>query len=128
MIAGKPGQYEGSVVAAHLGVSDLEIALPDERGGRPVRVGKQITVEMPRIEFADPRLARPLLVEIAGRSGGRYFGLHEAHELPGAVPERSESITVREKPRELWDTVHLLGLLALLLTVEWALRKRFRLL
>jgi len=128
LVPERPGNYEGSAVATQLGVTEIEIALPDERGGRPVRVAKQITVEMPRVEFADPRLARSVLVELAERSGGRYFDLAEAGDVAAAVPDRRETIVVREKPRNLWDTSRLLGLLAVLLTIEWAVRKRYRLL
>ena len=123
----RPGHYEGSALGTQLGVNTIEVTLPDERGGRPVRVAKQITVEMPRVEFADPRLARPLLVDLAERSGGRYYGLGEASQIAADVPDRRETVVVREKPRNLWDTNRLLGLLVLLLTVEWAVRKRYRL-
>ncbi|MFW6162495.1 MAG: VWA domain-containing protein, partial [Planctomycetota bacterium] len=124
----RPGRYEGSALGTQLGVNELEITLPGTRGGRPIRVSKQITVEMPRVEFADPRMARALLTELAERSGGRYFDLADAAGVPDAVPDRRETIVVRQKPRKLWDTTRLLVLLAFLLTVEWAVRKRYRLL
>jgi hypothetical protein len=44
-----------------------------------------------------------------------------------AIPERRETIIVREKPQNLWDTTRLIGLLAVLLTIEWAVRKYNRL-
>ncbi|MBM4019830.1 MAG: VWA domain-containing protein, partial [Planctomycetes bacterium] len=53
-ILGRPGHYEGSVVAAQLGVGEIEITLPGEAGAKPIRVSKQFTVETPRVEFADP--------------------------------------------------------------------------
>ena len=127
MVSGRPGRYEGSIMATRLGVNDIAVTLPGDKGGKPVRVTKQITVQMPQGEFADPRLARPLLVDVAERSGGRYFEMSDADQIADAIPDRRETLTVREKPRNLWDTSHLLILLVALLTLEWALRKRHRL-
>ena len=127
MVSGRPGRYEGSIMATRLGVNDIAVTLPGDKGGKPVRVTKQITVQMPQGEFADPRLARPLLVDVAERSGGRYFEMSDADQIADAIPDRRETLTVREKPRNLWDTSHLLILLVALLTLEWALRKRYRL-
>lgn len=126
-VANRPGRYEGAFIASQLGINELEIALRDDPSGKPVLVTKQLTVETPRVEFADPRLNRALLAEVAERSKGRYFALEEAAEVAPAIPDRRETIVVREKPQDLWDTARLIGLLALLLTVEWAVRKYNRL-
>ena len=127
LVPNRPGHYEGAFVAARLGINELEIALRDDPSGKPVLVTKQITVETPRVEFADPRLNRALLTDMAERSKGRYFGVEEAAQVAAAIPDRHETIIVREKPQNLWDTTRLLGLLAVLLTIEWAVRKYNRL-
>ena len=98
------------------------------KDGKRVTISKSFTVEVPRVEFADPRMNRSLLVDLAERTKGRYFDVDEAGEIAAALPDRRETLVVRGKPVELWDTSRLLLLLALLLTVEWALRKRFKLL
>jgi hypothetical protein len=127
LVPNRPGHYEGAFVATQLGVNDLQVALRDDPSGKPVIVAKQITIETPRVEFADPRLNRALLADIAERSKGRYFGIEEAAQVAPAIPERRETIIVREKPQNLWDTTRLIGLLAVLLTIEWAVRKYNRL-
>ena len=127
LVANQPGHYEGTLIAREVGTSEIEVALPDEKGGTPVRVSKPVTVETPRVEFADPRLNRALLADLAARSGGRYFELDTADAIPALVPDRRETVVVREKPRDLWDTWRLLALVAALLTAEWAVRKHYRL-
>jgi len=126
-VANRPGHYEGTFIAGHVGDGEIEVTLPDALGAKPIRLTRQVTVEPPRVEFQDPRLNRALLVDLAQRSGGRYFGIDEADALTAALPDRHETVVVREPPRALWDTWRLLAVLVTLLAVEWAVRKRFRL-
>lgn len=126
-VANRPGHYEGSVIAGRVGATRIEVTLPGTGGTGPVRLARQVTVEPPRVEFRDPRLNRALLADLAERSGGRYYEIDEADRIAGDLPDRHETVVVREPPRTLWDTWRLLALLVGLLTVEWAVRKRYRL-
>ncbi len=127
-VPNRPGHYEGSAIAAKLGLNELRVQLSPDKDGKRVTATKRFTVEVPRVEFADPRMNRVLLTDLAERTGGKYFDVDEAEQIPQALPDRKETLVVRGKPIELWDTSRLLLLLALLLTVEWALRKSFKLL
>jgi hypothetical protein len=126
-VANRPGHYEGSVIAGRVGTTRIEVTLPGTGGTGPVRLARQVTVEPPRVEFRDPRLNRALLADLAERSGGRYYEIDEAERVADDLPDRQETVVVREPPRTLWDTWRLLVLLVGLLTVEWALRKKYRL-
>jgi hypothetical protein len=126
-VEGRPGQYEGFYQAAQLGVTEIEVTLRDDPQGSPIRITKTFSVETPRVEFADPRLHRALLADLAERSHGRYLGIDEIQRVPELIPDRRETLVVREKPQDLWDTGRLLLLLVALLTVEWAVRKHYRL-
>ncbi len=126
-VPGRPGRYEGAFVADRVGTHELEIVLRDDRVAAPARVTCAVTVEAPRLEFADPRLNKALLAEIAARTGGRYVELDTIDKAVAALPRRTETVVVRDRPRALWDTSRLLVLLVGLLAVEWAVRKRFRL-
>ncbi len=126
-VPNQPGQYQGNLIASHVGLNELIIKLSDDDGGT-VRLGRQFTVELPRVELADSRLDRQLLVDMAERSGGRYFQIDQVRELPKSIDAPTESIVIRGRPIELWDTSRVLILLVILLSVEWALRKRFKLL
>ncbi len=125
----RPGHYQATVTATQLGANELAVMLPPDLGsGQGVRIVKNFTVELPRVEFADPTLNKPLLVQMADRSGGGYFDIDQIAKLPAAVPNLQQTVVYREKPVELWDTATLLLIIAGLLTLEWALRKRFKLL
>jgi hypothetical protein len=126
-VPNQPGDYQGSVIATQVGLNEIAVILSDPSAGS-VQVARQVTVEVPRVEFADPRLNVALLSDLADRTGGRYFTVAEAVGLPAAVDAPAETIIIRGRPIELWDTNRLLILLVVLLTAEWALRKRFKLL
>ncbi len=127
-VPGQAGDFEGTVVATRVGLNEIVIHLAGGGEG-PVRVSRQLTVEVPRVEFSDPRLNKPLLRELANKTtdqGGRYFEIDEAGALTEAIPDRSERIVVLRPPLELWDTSRPLILFLGLLTLEWALRKRLK--
>lgn len=128
-VANQAGDYEGTVIATRVGLNEIAVSLPGGGDGGPVRAGKQITVKLPDVETADPRLHRALLTDLARRTaehGGMYFEIDQAGALPAAVPDRHETIVIKGKPAALWDTSRLIGLLLILLTVEWATRKRMK--
>ena len=105
------GEYTYVVEAAHRGSS-----LGGSRGG--------FVVESHSVEAADLRADPALLAEIAALSGGEYRPLDRWRELrgrlrppPRVVPE--ERRLAVEVDQYLW-----LALAAVLLTVEWVIRKR----
>jgi len=124
-VANEPGSYEGTTIATQVGLNEVVVALSGGGDGL-VRVAKQLTIEVPRIEFADPRLNRQLLTAMATRTEGKYLDVNQTAQLLDLVPQRTETIVIRGKPLELWDTSRLLILLIVLLTIEWALRKRLK--
>lgn len=127
-IPNRPGHYQASHITTHLGLHKLSILLPGENsGGAGQRITRQFTVEIPRVEFEDPRLNHKLLNDMANRSGGRYFSFDQLDQLPAAIPDRQQSITIPAKPAPIWDTNRLLLCLVTLLSLEWSMRKFFKL-
>ena len=82
-------------------------------------------VEPPRQETDKPGTNRPLLEDLAKASGGRVFTIADAKTIPDAFPikEVERLIQYRE---ELWDAPLGMFLVVTLLTVEWVMRKIYR--
>jgi hypothetical protein len=85
-------------------------------------------VELPSVETNQVWLNKPLLVDLANLSGGKYFDVHQVDQLPAAIPEKSQTIESRSRPIPIWDVPGMLVALVGLLSMEWLLRKRFKLL
>lgn len=122
------GVYVGELTARHLGLNELKLTFSGAGDEKLVQLTRQFTVEVPNIEYADPRLNEALLTSLAAAAGGSYFAITNTDDLLKAVPDRRETIITQDKPRSLWDNSRVLFLLVGLLTLEWILRKRFRLL
>ena len=82
----------------------------------------------PDREMGDVRADAALLKDIAARTRGRTFGLHQLRELGSEklIPPASERVVTSGRPVPLWDTWTTITLVLLLLCAEWILRKRFR--
>lgn len=127
-VPGRVGQYQATLTATTLGINEIVVELSREKTDKKARITRRLMVETPRVEFADPRLNKSLLTELARRTNGKYFEIDELDAVKDSIPDRRETIVVPGKPIELWDTSRLLLLLVALLTLEWALRKYFKLL
>ena len=82
-------------------------------------------VEPPRREIDEPSLNRPLLADLARLTGGRVFDLKDVGTLDDAIPMREVTRTLESRD-ELWDSPLLYMTVVLSLTVEWVLRKMYR--
>lgn len=124
-----PGRYTATLVARQRGPHELAIVMPGETGTSPPHHNTEFTVVPPSVEVERSWLNKPLLVELASLSGGRYFEVSDADQLAAAIPDRKQVITVPGKTLILRDSmrVALLALLVTLLGIEWAVRKHFKL-
>jgi hypothetical protein len=94
-----------------------------ESGLRPATL--TFRVEPPQAERDNPTLNRPLLEELAHLSGGAVFAMSEAEKLPDAFSIKQVE-RVLEYRDEIWNAPILFGSVVLLLTLEWLLRKKYR--
>jgi hypothetical protein len=126
-VANRPGAYETSLSARRTGVHTVRVALPASESDGSV-IETPFNVELPSIETNQVWLNKPLLMDLANLSGGKYFEVNQLDQLAEAIPNRSETIEVRSQPQPLWDVQGMLIALVSLLSTEWLLRKRFKLL
>ncbi len=82
-------------------------------------------VEPPEREIDEPSLNRPLLTELARLTSGRVFELADVRRLDEAITMREVTRTLETRD-ELWDAPLLFATIVLSLTVEWVLRKLYR--
>jgi|MDTC01.1.fsa_nt_gb hypothetical protein len=121
------GLYETTITAANQGLHTVTINLPGE-GAEQVALDASFSVILPIRETQATWLDKARLTEVATSSGGRYFELSEIDQLLDAIPDRIRRLETPSAPIPIWDTLRVLLLLAILLTLEWVLRKRFKML
>ncbi len=132
LLPGQEGQYEASFVAQKTGEFKVQVSLPgtdEESGIEPV----SFRVRPPSVESRAYWLNEKLMREIADASGGKYLTLAELNQLADEIPQIDSTTEYSSPPEPLWDINDRLRYLTfllpfVLLTVEWIVRKRFKLL
>ena len=126
--AQRPGWYQGSFAAGECGTCELRVSRPPGEA-EPVALRKQIQVTRPRGEVAQSQLHRdPLIALTSQLEQSYYYAIDEVDQLPGRIADQHETKTVTTQPQALWDNGWALGVLIVLLGLEWAGRKWWRLL
>jgi len=124
----EPGWFQGRFVARRVGSYEISAEFAGEVGEDALRVSRTVRVTRPEIELARPQLDRDALETLAETSGGAYFTLDQADEIPDRIESQHAETVTAGTPIVLWDSVWTLVVLVGLVGVEWALRKRWRLL
>jgi uncharacterized membrane protein len=116
------------------GQRDLfSLAMPTDRAGRFSAVLPSVApgvptadtpfeVISPRLELADVRLARSALAELSAETEGKLIDLSTLREQLLAIPSAGRLSPI-STAQPIWSSGIVLGVLALLLTAEWTLRK-----
>jgi hypothetical protein len=119
-----PTAFEGQLRCPAEGTYHAWVARPDFSDSPP---SVDFRVEAPDRELRIRGLDQAELVGAARKTGGRYYSLAAAGSLPDDVPRGRPVPVQSEEPIRLWARWEVLLLFALLLTTEWLLRKRLRL-
>lgn len=137
-VPGQAGEYQGVFAPQSVGQFSLTIQLPDQTDelvklSDPLVQPASFRVRSPSLEASTYWLNESLLKQMAEISGGRYFTLDQWSEISKIVPEKVSETQYESRPEPLWDQTQWLRwsffiLPVLLLTLEWALRKRAKLL
>lgn len=125
------GRYEGTFEARRLGnySAVIDLGPSEETLIDPVT----FRVVTPSAETGSYWLNEPLLREIAEKSGGQYLRLDELEQLPELLPTKTTRAEFNSPSKPLWDASDLLRWMAfllpvMLLSIEWAVRKYYKLL
>ena len=125
-IPNQAGKFEASIPASVPGNHTVTIKLPGEEEDAAIEA--DFTVMLPIRETQESWLDKPGLTELAKSTGGQYFDVDQTAALAAAVPSRIRRYETQSEPVPLWDNRSVLIAIALLLTLEWAFRKKFKLL
>ena len=131
-LEGDSGEYETVMTAQRIGEFVLTVALSGVDSEDAIEPAS-FRIEAPRVETAAFWLNEKLLRDIANASGGEYFTAANIKSMPDKIQTTVEEIQWQDRPKPLWDVNNLLRTLCfcipvILLTLEWALRKGFKLL
>jgi hypothetical protein len=88
---------------------------------------KVVRVEVPDLEFQDPRLDTSTLSDLATATNGSTAGVEDYQSIAKRIPDRRRRLVITDEPRPLWDNSLLMGMIVLILTIEWSVRKWSRL-
>ena len=65
---------------------------------------------------------------LAKLSGTSYLSPDNLKDLPSIIPDMTRKLAFESPPLPLWDNRILFIILVVLLTLEWSLRKKYKLL
>lgn len=119
------GVYRSSFTVQDEGVFNLlvDVASSAGEGASEASEKSAAFVVTPSLrEYGNAERDSGLLARIADASGGQYFDLGNVSALAGAV-EFTPNAYSREVQIDLWDRPWLLGLLILLLCLDWMARR-----
>jgi len=120
------GRYEGKLEG--LAEGEYQLSGTATLGGERLGEDKgKFSVGAQEIEFQQTQMNKPLLEQLAYRSGGKYFDPQHIARLPEEL-ERNTKLSPKQITRasefELWSLPTILILIILLFGFEWFLRKR----
>jgi len=132
LLPNQEGRYEGTFVAQRIGNYQATIDLGTE-GEEKLIDPIAFRVVPPTAESGAYWLNEKLLSEIATQSGGKYFHLDELDQVATSLPTLVTRAEFNSPPEPIWDGNRILrwlmfGLPVVLLTIEWILRKWYKLL
>ncbi|HAA86619.1 MAG TPA: hypothetical protein DCE22_00090 [Verrucomicrobiales bacterium] len=123
----QPGLYEATIAASKEGSYSVSVELSGE-GEEKVNIDSNFTVTLPLKEIKDTWLDRNKLIELAKLSDTAYLNPDKLQGLPSRIPDMTRNLAFESPPFPLWDNRILFIVLVALLTLEWALRKKYKLL
>jgi hypothetical protein len=119
---GYRGLFE--TVVRELPPDRYEVRLVHPAGSAP-ESRAQFEIRQPPRELARVAADRSALVAAAEITGGKSYTAETVARLPGDLPQPRTATLESLPDRPLWNNHAAIGLLVLVLTVEWLLRRRW---
>ncbi len=118
----QPGTYAAHFEPSQEGLYAVEVLAHDQAGRFLGKAENAFFVEPSHAELAHADLQAPLLQRLAEVTGGRYFHLSEAGNLPDAITVSKNSYS-KLTEQEIWDAPIFFLAITLLLAAEWFVRR-----
>jgi len=119
------GVYSAEFLAEDVGVNNLRIDVTSAAGeGRAenAEASASLVVTPSLREYSNPGLDAGILQRLADTTGGDYATIDNAASLISSIRNTPNAYS-KEVMTDLWDSPWLLGLLILLLCLDWTLRR-----
>lgn len=127
-IPGREGYYQARFTADRPGIYRVTFTSPGMDGASPAVITRELPVVRPDLEMRATALNLAALQQLAAATGGQYLHVDETRALGDLIPDAGRTQVMRERPRPLWDNATVFGILLVLLSTEWILRRQARLL
>ncbi len=120
------GQYEGSLEG--LGEGDYKYSAQVTVNGNTIGEDRgSFSIGNINVEFLETRMNKPLLEQIAARTGGKYYDPSAIASLPNDIASL-HNFQPRERifsdEMQVWSSYWTLAIIVALFGLEWFLRKR----
>ncbi len=119
-LPGRPGMFKAEFPADLPGKAVL--SLDSEFSAKPIEI---LVVKQQR-EFVESAMNKALMEKLSAMTGGSFVPYEKASELPSMIWEKRKQLPIQAR-FSLWDSIILVSLALLLLSVEWLLRKLYNL-
>ncbi|MBC8114775.1 MAG: hypothetical protein H7062_10385 [Candidatus Saccharimonas sp.] len=119
-----PTMFEAQVARLAEGTYHAWVSQPAFNEAPPAT---DFRIEAPQRELQRRGMDKTDLQLAAKLSHGRFYTLEDVDRLPSEIPRGTPVPLQTDEPIPLWNRWEILSLLATLLTGEWLLRKRWRL-
>lgn len=117
--------FEGEIKAEVPGHLNLIIDDPEQLN---FKLERKFTVDHSKVEFENTELNYLGLKKVCDATGGKFYFLSEIGNLPNDFPNLKETVVLNLPPDSLWDSSRFFILILSLLTLEWIVRKKYKLL
>lgn len=121
----RKGFYEGEYKPEIQGELTLTLEIMEMPN---LKLERNIKVEQPIIEFENVEMNYLDLKNLSDKTNGKFYFLSEFEKLGYDFPNLKEKIVVNLPPDSLWDVGRFFMLIVFLLTIEWTVRKKYKLL